>query len=70
MRRGPDGYLKRWATDAPPFDTEYAGRLYYGEVAYVDKALGLADRIAAEDVAINHAIGRVGLELLRDIARR
>jgi arylsulfatase A-like enzyme/tetratricopeptide (TPR) repeat protein len=24
----------------PPFDTEYAGRLYYGEVAYVDKALG------------------------------
>jgi methylthioribose-1-phosphate isomerase len=29
-----------------------------------------ADRICAEDVAINHAIGRVGLELLRDIARR
>ena len=29
----------------PPFDTEYAGRLYYGEVAYVDKALGpLFDR--------------------------
>jgi arylsulfatase A-like enzyme/tetratricopeptide (TPR) repeat protein len=24
----------------PPFDAEYAGRLYYGEVAYVDKALG------------------------------
>jgi len=24
----------------PPFDTEYAGRLYHGEVAYVDKALG------------------------------
>jgi arylsulfatase A-like enzyme/tetratricopeptide (TPR) repeat protein len=24
----------------PPFDTEYAGRPYYGEVAYVDKALG------------------------------
>jgi hypothetical protein len=23
MRRGPDGYLKRWATDAPPFDTEW-----------------------------------------------
>jgi choline-sulfatase len=23
-----------------PFDTEYAGRPYYGEVAYVDKALG------------------------------
>ena len=22
MRRGPEGYLKRWATDAPPFDTE------------------------------------------------
>jgi methylthioribose-1-phosphate isomerase len=29
-----------------------------------------ADRIAAEDVAINHAIGRAGLELLRDFARR
>ena len=27
-------------TPPPPFDTEYAGRLYYGEVAYVDKALG------------------------------
>lgn len=24
----------------PPFDTEYAGRPYYGEVAYVDQALG------------------------------
>ena len=24
----------------PPFDSEYSGRLYYGEVAYVDKALG------------------------------
>jgi arylsulfatase A-like enzyme/tetratricopeptide (TPR) repeat protein len=24
----------------PPFDIEYAGRLYYGEIAYVDKALG------------------------------
>ena len=24
----------------PPFDSEYAGRLYYGEVAYVDHALG------------------------------
>jgi hypothetical protein len=23
MRRGPDGYLKRWMTDAPPFDTEW-----------------------------------------------
>jgi hypothetical protein len=22
MRRGPDGYLRRWITDAPPFDTE------------------------------------------------
>jgi arylsulfatase A-like enzyme len=27
-------------TPPPPFDTEYKGRLYYGEVAYVDKALG------------------------------
>ena len=24
----------------PPFDREYAGRLYYGEVAYTDQALG------------------------------
>jgi hypothetical protein len=23
MRRGPDGYLRRWITDAPPFDTEW-----------------------------------------------
>jgi hypothetical protein len=23
MRRGPDGYLKRWMTDQPPFDTEW-----------------------------------------------
>jgi hypothetical protein len=23
MRRGPDGYLKRWVTDAPPFDTDW-----------------------------------------------
>ena len=23
MRRGPGGYLKRWMTDAPPFDTEW-----------------------------------------------
>jgi hypothetical protein len=23
MRRGPDGYLKRWKTDAPPYDTEW-----------------------------------------------
>lgn len=37
-------------TPPPPFDTEYAGRLYYGEVAYVDQALGpLFDR-AAHDV--------------------
>ena len=25
MRRGPDGYLKRWVTDAPPFDTRWEG---------------------------------------------
>jgi hypothetical protein len=23
MRRGPDGYLRRWMTDAPPFSTEW-----------------------------------------------
>ena len=23
MRRGPDGYLERWRTDAPPYDTEW-----------------------------------------------
>lgn len=27
-------------TPPPPFDTEYAGRPYYGEVAYVDQSLG------------------------------
>jgi len=27
-------------TPPPPFDTEYAGRAYYGEVAYVDSAVG------------------------------
>src|SRR6185369_16862509 len=35
-----------------------------------DGAWREADAIAAEDVAINHAIGMHGLELLRDIARR
>ncbi|MEP7276235.1 MAG: S-methyl-5-thioribose-1-phosphate isomerase, partial [Betaproteobacteria bacterium] len=35
-----------------------------------DAAWQEADAICAEDVAINHAIGRNGLELLRDIARR
>jgi methylthioribose-1-phosphate isomerase len=35
-----------------------------------DRAWREADAIAAEDVAINHAIGVHGLELLRDIARR
>ena len=32
----------------PPFDTEYAGRPYYGEVAYVDKALGPLLEAAAQ----------------------
>ena len=35
-----------------------------------DAAWHEADRIREEDVAINHAIGLAGLELLRDIARR
>ena len=35
-----------------------------------DAAWREADRICAEDLAINHAIGAVGLELLRDVARR
>jgi methylthioribose-1-phosphate isomerase len=35
-----------------------------------DAAWREADAIVAEDVANNHAIGRNGLELLRDIARR
>jgi methylthioribose-1-phosphate isomerase len=35
-----------------------------------DAAWHEADRIREEDVAINHAIGFAGLELLRDIARR
>ena len=34
-----------------------------------DAAWREADAIAAEDVAINHAIGEHGLALLRDIAR-
>ncbi len=38
--------------------------------ARADAAWQEADAIATEDVAINHAIGRNGLELLRDIARR
>jgi hypothetical protein len=25
MRRGPGGYLERWVSDAPPFDTTWAG---------------------------------------------
>ncbi|HEY5863606.1 MAG TPA: S-methyl-5-thioribose-1-phosphate isomerase [Casimicrobiaceae bacterium] len=35
-----------------------------------DAAWHEADAIRAEDVAINHAIGRAGIELLRDITRR
>lgn len=38
--------------------------------ARADAAWQEADAICTEDAAINHAIGRVGLELLRDIARR
>src|SRR5512139_2768345 len=38
--------------------------------ARADAAWREADAIAAEDVAINHAIGVHGLELLRDVARR
>jgi methylthioribose-1-phosphate isomerase len=40
------------------------------EDARADAAWREADAIATEDVAINHAIGVHGLELLRDIARR
>ena len=35
-----------------------------------DAAWREADSICTEDIAINHAIGRHGLELLRDVARR
>ena len=38
--------------------------------ARADAAWREADAICAEEAAINHAIGRGGLELLRDIARR
>jgi methylthioribose-1-phosphate isomerase len=38
--------------------------------ARADAAWAESDAICAEDVAINHAIGRHGLDLLRDIARR
>jgi methylthioribose-1-phosphate isomerase len=40
------------------------------EAARADTAWREADAIAQEDVVINHAIGRHGLELLRDVVRR
>jgi len=61
----PTAVNLRWALDrvraaVAPLPTD----------ARADAAWREADAICAEDVAINHAIGCVGLELLRSIARR
>ena len=45
------------------------GRAAAASAQRADAAWHEADAIAAEDVAINHAIGVHGLALLRDIAR-
>jgi len=61
----PTAVNLRWALDRV---RRSVALLPPGERA--DAAWREADRIAAEDVDINHAIGAAGLELLRDIARR
>jgi len=61
----PTAVNLRWALDRVRRAVE---GLPEGERA--DAAWREADAIAAEDVAINHAIGVHGLELLRDLARR
>ena len=64
MRR-PTAVNLRWALDRV---RRAVGGL--PETQRADAAWHEADVIAAEDVAINHAIGVHGLELLRTIARR
>jgi methylthioribose-1-phosphate isomerase len=61
----PTAVNLRWALDRV---RNAVSRLAPDERA--DAAWREADAIAAEDVAINHAIGIHGLELLRDISRR
>jgi len=61
----PTAVNRRWA-----LDRVRAVVSPLAEDARADAAWREADAIATEDVAINHAIGLHGLELLRDIARR
>jgi methylthioribose-1-phosphate isomerase len=61
----PTAMNLRWALDRVQ---RAVAMLPAGERA--EAAWHEADRIREEDVAINHAIGLAGLELLRDIARR
>jgi methylthioribose-1-phosphate isomerase len=61
----PTAVNLRWA-----LDRVRAAVALLPEPERADAAWREADDIAAEDVAINHAIGRHGLALLRDIARR
>jgi methylthioribose-1-phosphate isomerase len=61
----PTAVNLRWALDRV---RRVVAPLPVGERA--DAAWQEADRIHAEDIAICHAIGRTGLELVRDIARR
>src|SRR5947208_11503729 len=61
----PTAMNLRWALDRV---RRVVTPLATGERA--DAAWREADSIAAEDVAINHAIGRNGIDLLRGVARR
>lgn len=61
----PTAVNLRWA-----LDRVRAAVLSLAPSARADAAWAEADAIAAEDVAINHAIGEHGLALLRDIAQR
>ncbi len=61
----PTAVNLRWALDRVK-----ATVLSLAPSARADAAWAEADAIAAEDVAINHAIGQHGLALLRDIAQR
>jgi methylthioribose-1-phosphate isomerase len=61
----PTAVNLRWALDRV---RKVVAPLPPGERA--DAAWQEADAIATEDVAINHAIGRYGLEMLREMARR
>ena len=60
----PTAVNLRWALDRVTRAVVMLAQADRAEAAWRE-----ADGICAEDVAINHAIGRVGLDLLRDIAR-